>query len=383
MSDELKATCLNSSLITHHSSLSHSTRRGCCLTAPRPFVTITPTLRPAPRNRCQSLQREGFKMAAPSSNQEHYVGVELCASTARSALVSASGDVVARREAAFAPEDLAAQVARLVAELRDASPARVAGVGIGLPGLVNPQTGRVVISSDFPTVVRGDLRAELSETIALPVTLDNDANAGAMGEYTAGAGPGSRNMVYGTNGTRIGGAVIIDGKLWRGASGFAGEFGHITIDPEGVECTCGNVGCLETVASAPNIVRRTHERLLRDSTSSLSRLGLNKDFTAADIAHAARGGDDFAAMMMERTGRSIGTAIAAVINLLNPERIVLGGGVMDAGELILDPIIREAGRRSFQPNFESTQIVAATLGPDAAPIGAALLARDAVTNTAG
>src|SRR5437588_334003 len=181
---------------------------------------------------------------------------------------------------------------------------------------------------------------------------------------TARAALGSRNMFYVTIGTGIGGAIIIDGKLWRGASGFAGEFGHITIDPEGVECTCGNVGCLETVASAPNIVRRTHERLLRDSTSSLSRLGLNKDFTAADIAHAARGGDDFAAMMMERTGRSIGTAIAAVINLLNPERIVLGGGVMDAGELILDPIIREAGRRSFQPNFESTQIVVATLGPD-------------------
>src|SRR5437764_7230666 len=160
----------------------HSTRRGCCLTAPRPFVTITPIIRPTPQNRCQSLQREGFKMAAPSSNQEHYVGVELCASTARSALVSASGDVVARREAAFAPEDLAAQVARLVAELRDASPARVAGVGVGLPGLVNPQTGRVVISSDLPAVVRGDLRAEVSAASGPPVTLDNDADPGPVGQ---------------------------------------------------------------------------------------------------------------------------------------------------------------------------------------------------------
>jgi glucokinase len=207
--------------------------------------------------------------------------------------------------------------------------------------------------------------------------LDNDANAGAYGEYAAGAGRGSRNMFYVTIGTGIGGALVLDGRLWRGASGFAGEFGHITIDPEGVECTCGNVGCLETVASAPNIVRRTHERLMRDSTSSLSRLGLNKNFTAADIAHEARGGDDFAALMMARTGRYIGTAIAAVINLLNTERIVLGGGVMDAGDLILAPVIAEARRRSFQPNFESTEIVTATLGPDAVPIGAALLARDA------
>ena len=316
-------------------------------------------------------------MSAPPANEQHYLGVELCAGSARAALVTADGRVVATRESALASVDLGAQVARLVAELRDVSPAPARAVGVGVPGLVNPQTGRVVISSDLPSVVREDLREALGQATGLPVALDNDANAGAMGEYAAGAGRGSRNMFYVTIGTGIGGALILDGRLWRGASGFAGEFGHITIDPEGVECACGNVGCLETVASAPNIVRRTHDRLMRDSTSSLSRLGLNKNFTAADIAHEAKNGDDFAAMMMARTGRYIGTAIAAVINLLNTERIVLGGGVMDAGELILNPIIEEARRRSFQPNFESTQIVAATLGADAVPIGAALLARDA------
>ena len=316
-------------------------------------------------------------MSAPPANEQHYIGVELCAGSARAALVTGDGRVVASREGALSGVDLGAQVTRLVAELRDASPARVAAVGVGVPGLVNPQTGRVVISSDLPAAVREDLRESLSQATGLPVALDNDANAGAMGEYAAGAGRGCHNMFYVTIGTGIGGALIIDGRLWRGASGFAGEFGHITIDPEGIDCSCGNVGCLETVASAPNIVRRTHERLRRDSTSSLSRLGLNKDFTAADVAHEAKNGDDFAAMMMERTGRYIGTAIASVINLLNTERIVLGGGVMDAGELILNPIIEEARHRSFQPNFESTQIVAATLGADAVPIGAALLARDA------
>jgi glucokinase len=316
-------------------------------------------------------------MTAQSPNDQTYVGVELCAGSARAALVSAGGEVVARRESASDAEDPAGQVARLVAELRDASRAPLAAVGVGLPGLISQETGRVIISSDLPSIMRGDLRAELRKATGLPVTLDNDANAGASGEYAAGAGRGSRDMFYVTIGSGIGGAIIIGGKLWRGASGFAGEFGHITIDPEGGLCACGNVGCLETVASAPNIVRRTRERLMKDSTSSLSRLGLNKNFTAADIAHEARNGDDFAALMIERTGRYIGTAIATVINLLNTERIVLGGGVMDAGSLILDPIIREAQRRSFQPNFESTQIVAATLGPDAVPIGAALLARDA------
>jgi glucokinase len=253
----------------------------------------------------------------------------------------------------------------------------VGALGVGVPGLVNPQTGRVVISSDLPSAVRGDLQAELRSATGLPVLVENDANAGAFGEYTVGAGRGSRNMFYVTIGVGIGGALILEGKLWRGASGFAGEFGHITIDPEGIECTCGNTGCLETVASAPNIVRRTHERLYRDGTSSLSRLAMNKAFTAADVAHEARRGDDFALLMIERTGRSIGTAVAAVINLLNIERIVLGGGVMDAGELILNPIIREAGRRSFQPCFEATQIVAASLGTDSVPVGAAMLARDA------
>jgi len=196
----------------------------------------------------------------------------------------------------------------------------------------------------------------------------------------SGAGRGSRHMFYVTIGLGIGGALVLDGKLWKGATGFAGEFGHITIDPGGVECTCGNVGCLETVASAPNIVRRTHERLYRDGTSSLSRLAINKEFTAADIAREAKGGDDFAAMMIERTGRYIGTAVAAVINLLNIERIVLGGGVMEAGELILDPIIREAGRRAFQPSFEATQILASALGTDSVPVGAAMLARDAAAS---
>ncbi|HEV2880405.1 MAG TPA: ROK family protein [Pyrinomonadaceae bacterium] len=306
----------------------------------------------------------------------NYIGINVSGASLYAALVSHEGQVIARREAALENGTLPAQIGGLVAALRDESP-NVAALGLGVPGLVNPETGRVVVSSDLPSVVRADLQTELARATNLPIALVNDANAAAYGEYIAGAGRGSRNMFYVTIGTGIGGALIMNGKLWYGDSGFAGEFGHITIDREGIECTCGNTGCLETVASAPNIVRRTHERLIRDSTSSLTRLGLNKNFTAADIAHAANEGDDFAMLMIERTGRYIGTAIAAVINLLNIQRIVLGGGVMDAGKLILDPIIREAGRRSFQPCFEATQIVAATLGADAVPTGAAMLARDA------
>ena len=229
-----------------------------------------------------------------------------------------------------------------------------------------------MISTGLPSIVRDDIHSELMKATGLRFELENDANAAAYGEYQAGAGRGARDLFYIGIGKSVGGAIIIDGKLWIGASGCAGEVGHITIDTEGMECECGNTGCLETVASAPNILRRARERFDRDSTSSLSRLG-----SVADLATAATNGDDFSIMMIERTGHFIGTAVASVINLLSLERIVLGGAVMEAGDLILKPIIDTAGKRSFQPCFESTKIVAAELGADGVAIGAALLARDA------
>ncbi len=306
-----------------------------------------------------------------------FIGMDLSGPKVRAALVSDEGHVLDRREVLLSPENLVEQIASITRELSAGNP-DVSAVGIAIPGLVNRQTDRVVVSRDLPATVREDLHAEIMRATGLRVELENDANAAAYGEYKVGAGRGSRDIFYMMIGAGIGGAIIFDGKLWTGASGFAGEVGHITIDTEGIECVCGNTGCLETVASAPSIVRRARERLNRDSTSSLSRLALNKEFTADDVAHQANEGDDFALMMIERTGKYIGTGVASVINLLNIERIVLGGGVMDAGPLILNPIIQEAKRRAFQPCFEATQIVGANLGPDAVAIGAAMLARDAV-----
>ena len=312
----------------------------------------------------------------PSESESRYIGIELSGSRLRAARVSAEGVIEERLDAQMESDGLVQQVAKLVKSLSQ-NGNTVAAVGIAIPGLVNRQSDQVVASKDVPGVVRKNLHAELMEATRLRFELENDANAAAYGEFKIGAGRGSRDLFYITIGEGIGGAIIIDGKLWTGASGFAGEVGHITIDTEGAECQCGNTGCLETVASAPNIVRRASERLFRDSTSSLSRLAMNKNFTADDMAREAKDGDDFSLMMIERTGKYIGTGVASVINLLNLERIVLGGGVMQAGELILNPIIQEAKRRAFQPCFEATQILAASLGEDAATIGAAMLARDA------
>jgi glucokinase len=314
----------------------------------------------------------------PPESDSSFIGIELSGSKLRAATVNGDGVIAARAEAAVESASLVTQIGQLVSQLR--RDANVSAVGIAIPGLVNRQSDRVIASGFVPSSVSETLHDEASGATGLRVELENDANAAAYGEYKVGAGRGSRDMFYITIGEGIGGAIVLDGKLWTGSSGFAGEVGHITIDTEGAECLCGNRGCLETVASAPNIVRRANERLNRDSTSSLSRLAMNKDFSADDLAREATEGDDFALMMLERTGKYIGTGVASVINLLNIERIVLGGGVMKAGDLILNPLIQEAKRRAFQPCFEATEILVASLGPDAATIGAALLARDAATS---
>lgn len=315
-------------------------------------------------------------MTTPRKN---FIGINVSGSRIRAALVDEQGGIIQRVETQISSQNIVPQLATIAGDLRPAL-GTVVALGVALPGLVNRQTDRVVDPRGMPATMVEDLHGELTRATGLRVEIENDANAAAYGEFKVGAGRGSRNLFYMMIGDGIGGAIILDGKLWTGASGFAGEVGHITIDTEGLECVCGNTGCLETVASGPNIVRRARERLNRDNTSSLSRLALNKNFTADDLAHEAREGDDFAAMMIERTGKFIGTGVASVINLLNIDCIVLGGGVMDAGPLILNPIIQEAKRRAFQPCFDATTIVAATLGTDAALIGAALLARDAEEN---
>lgn len=314
-------------------------------------------------------------MSTPSNNL--FAGVEVAPSSIRGAVVSSTGEVVARREAPYKSDTFTSDLAALISSLGEAG--NIQCVGLAVPGLVNREADRVLLSTGMPSFVGADLHAELTKATGLKLELENDANAAAYGEYKLGVARDVRDFFYIYIGDNVGGAFIVNGTLWTGASGCAGEIGHTMINPDGIQCECGNVGCLETVASAPNIARRARERLNRDSTSSLSRLATTDNFTAADLAHEATNGDDFSIMMIERTGRFIGRAVADIINLLSPQRIVLGGAVMDAGELILAPIMKEAGKRSFQPCFSSTQIVAGQLGVDAVSVGAALLARDTKT----
>lgn len=237
-------------------------------------------------------------------------------------------------------------------------------IGVAVPGLLHRQTRRVAFSTNIPEHETIDLTNDLERATGLQITVENDANAAAFGEFTLGAGRDSASMFYVTLGAGIGGALVFDGQIWRGASGYAGEFGHTAINSEGMR--------LEDVASSANIVRRTRNRFYQDSTSALNDLSA-EEITLTAVIEAAKRQDDFSKLMLERTGTYVGTAISGVINLLNVERIVVGGEIMQAEHLVLDAIVRRAKELSFAPSFADTRIVAGELGEGAAAIGAALL----------
>ncbi|HLA95209.1 MAG TPA: ROK family protein, partial [Pyrinomonadaceae bacterium] len=236
-------------------------------------------------------------------------------------------------------------------------------VGIAVPGLINRETGNVAFSANIPEHSSLNISEAVRTATGLDVVVENDADAAAYGEYKLGAGRDSESLFYATIGRGVGGAFIFNGEVWHGASGYAGEFGYVAINSEGMR--------LEDVASSANIVRRTRNRFGRDGTSSLGTLP-EEQIDISEILKAADDGDDFARLMLERTGMYVGTAIASVINLLNIEKIVVGGEITHP--FVIDAIIGRAKEFSFARSFENTEIMQGELGENAAAIGAALIA---------
>ncbi len=303
-------------------------------------------------------------MSESSLKGEKLVGVEISKSVLKAVSVDRSGNLTDTARVAIDKEqEFYPQLAGFINELKTKF-GHFEKIGIAVPGLIHQMTKRVAFSTFIPEHEKIDFLQELETATGLKITIENDANAAAYGEFLLGAGRGSRNMFYATLGAGIGGAFIFDGKIWRGATGFAGEFGHIIINSEGLK--------LEAVASTKSIVRRTRKRFHQDHTSSLNKLE-EEQIKIADVIGAANKEDDFAKMMLERTGTYVGTAIANVINLLNIEKIVIGGEIMQAEDLVLDAIIARAHKLSFAPSFEATEIVAGQLGENSAAIGVALL----------
>jgi len=297
---------------------------------------------------------------------EKSVGVEVTTSAFKSVCLDANGNLINSYSATMIRgDDTAPQLVAFIRELL-VKYGDFDRIGITIPGLINRETRRVAFSASFPEHQDVDLLDELEKITKLKILIENDANAAAYGEYMLGAGRGSRSMFYITLGAGVGGAFVFDGQVWHGTNGFAGEFGYLAIDEDGTR--------LESVASATNIIRRTRSRFHQDSTSSLGKLP-ESEITVADVVREAREGDDFAQLMLERTGKYVGTAIAGVINLLNIEKVVIGGEVMQAEDIVLEAIIERARQLSFKPSFEATQILAGRLGGSAAAAGAALLSR--------
>lgn len=261
-------------------------------------------------------------------------------------------------------------IATIIAET-GATRSQVAGVGIGAPGPLDRKRGLVIISpnlgwTNFP------LRDRVGDKVGLPAVLDNDANCATLGEWWMGAAKGSRNVVGFTLGTGIGGGLIVDGRLYHGSSDVAGEIGHMTIDSTGRRCKCGNYGCLEAYASGPAIAERAREALAGGEDSVLRVMcdGNLSNLTAAIVYAASREGDAVAGGVVRDTAQFLGAGIANMLNVFNPDVVVLAGGVAQAGDSLFVPLRAEVRRRAFKPAVDACRIVPGALGGNAGMVGA-------------
>lgn len=247
------------------------------------------------------------------------------------------------------------------------------GIGIGYAGLVNYDTGVVRSSIMLPDWFEVPLQYIIEKHFNTSARIDNDANAAAYGEWWIGSGRGSRNMICLTIGTGIGGGLIINNQLYRGPDGTAAEFGNMTIDYDGPLCWCGNRGCLNPIASGTAISQRTVERIQQGNQSRILELVNNNldEIQPSIVARAAVDGDELAGRIIAETAMFLGVGIANLINALNPDAVVLSGGVAEIGELLINPIQQEVLKRAFEIPARRAKILKAELGNKAGAVGAA------------
>lgn len=312
----------------------------------------------------------------------YVVGIDIGGTNLVAGAVREDGDeVLAVRSEPTRPEAGAEDVVRriiamarqAIAETRAARPdAAIVGVGVGAPGPLDRRRGIVLLTPNLGWVDL-PLRQLVADGTGLPAALDNDANCAVLGESWRGAARGARHAIGLTIGTGIGGGIVIDGRLYHGASDVAAEFGHITIDTSGRRCKCGNYGCLEAYASGPAIARRAVEMIEAGAESRLPDLvGGNLDhITAQTVYAAAKAGDDLALEVVNDTAKYLGAGVANFVNIFNPEVVVICGGVTHAGERLFGPLRREVARRAFKPAVQVCRILPGTLVNTAGVVGAA------------
>ena len=305
-----------------------------------------------------------------SPRTKYLVGVDLGGTNiVAGALAESGSDVIALRTEPTRPDQgadavvdrMARMIDTVIAETIAHTGARrddIIGIGVGSPGPLDRERGIVVTTpnlgwTNFP------LRDAIAERTRLPVRIDNDANCATLGEWWLGAARGVDNVIGMTIGTGIGGGIIIGGRLYHGSSDVAGEIGHATIDITGRRCKCGNYGCLEAYASGPSIADRAREAVSGDENATMIRMagGDAAKITAATVYEAAKRGDDVALDVVRETSRFLGAGVANLLNIFNPDVVVIAGGVTQAGDTLFVPLRREVKKRAFKPAVEACQIV--------------------------
>ncbi|MGA1789982.1 MAG: ROK family protein [bacterium] len=308
----------------------------------------------------------------------YFIGVDLGGTNIHAGIVDSKGAVLARK---FVPtlvnegEDrVVERLCHVIRELMERYPsADFKGIGIGAAGIIDISEGEIVSSPNFPGWRNVPIRDIISSRFCVPVILDNDANAAIFGEQWAGAGIGKRSLIGLTLGTGVGGGIILDGLLWHGSEGMAGEIGHMTIVPDGRRCSCGNRGCLESYASATAIVNRTIESMPRHPENNLlemAEIENSSELTSEKIFQAALAGNKLAEEIFRETGTYLGLAIGSLINILNPEIFIIGGGASQAWDFFYPAMMDEIKLRALKEPAERIRVVPAKLGNDAGLIGA-------------
>ncbi len=298
-------------------------------------------------------------------NKRLAIGIDLGGTNLRVALVTRDGEII-RKEKEPTSEKILDSLFRLLDSIFSED---IAGIGLGVAGLVDREGGKITISPNIPAIEGINLAKEIRERFRVPVFIENDANAAALGEKWIGAGKEFSDFVLFTLGTGIGGGIIKDKKLLD----VAAEIGHMTINADGEKCHCGNSGCLEAYASARAILSKVVSALEKGRESMLIRFhnGNFYKLSVEDIYRMALEGDNLAREVLKEAGRHLGIGIANIVNVMSPEAIILAGGLAGAWDIYIQEAIKEASKRAFQKLFDTVKIIPSLLGEDAGIIGSA------------
>jgi glucokinase len=315
-----------------------------------------------------------------------YIGIDLGGTNLRAAIADAdTGKIFHQRKcptlAAEGQEAVIGRIVQLIRELREIGQepdCNIKGIGIGVPGTPDIETGVIQFLPNLPGKwLNVPLQAIIEEQVKLPVALINDVRAITLGEWTFGAGRGADNMVCLAIGTGIGGGVVVNGQFHLGIGGTAGEFGHHVVEVDGLPCGCGGKGCLELYASGPAIAAMGVKEVMHGHTTRIGEL-VNYDLNRINvevIVQAAKEGDLIARGILERVGTYLGIAVGNILGVVSPQRVVFGGGVSSAGDLLLRPIVQTVNQRVHVIPIQKVEFVLAELGINGGLIGAALWAK--------